>query len=148
MAKLFDLGSESAGAAFSEAAIYDAGDPSCRGEREPTPFDGWVALWVLQIEQFVILDEQQAVDDERRDGREIVVGPFRIARLIEWVLIAVEQFHPGSRFLTVDRVPSPIDKPLQRRRPARLPGDGEMAGRQGFDKRRQLRIAEPLVIGP
>jgi hypothetical protein len=98
MAKLFDLGSESAGAPFSEAAIYDAGDPSCRSEREPALFDGWVALWVLQIEQFVILDEQQAVDLERRDRGETPVSSVRITCLVEWVLIGVEQFHPARAF--------------------------------------------------
>src|ERR1700720_5043317 len=138
MAKLFDLGSKRAGAAFSEAAIDDAGDPPRRGEHEPAPFDRRVALRVLQMEKAVILDEQQAVDHERRDRGEILVKPFRIARLVERVLIAVEEFHPGPRFLTVDRVAPLVDKPLQRRRPARLMRNGEMAGAQGFDKRRQL----------
>ncbi len=112
MTKLFDLGRERAGAAFPEAAIYDAGDPSRHGEHEPAPFDSWIALRVLQIEKVVILDEQQAVDHERRDRGEILVSPFRIARLVNRVLIAVEQFHPGPRFLAVDRVPPLVDKPL------------------------------------
>src|ERR1700738_1134357 len=148
MAKLFYLGSKRTGAAFSEAAIDDAGDPSRRGEHEPAPRDGWVALRVLQIEKAVILDEQQAVDHERRDRGEIPVNPFRIARLIERVLVTVEQFHPGPRFLTIDRVAPLVDKPFQRRRPACLLLDSEMAGAQGFDKRRQPRITEPLVIRP
>ena len=148
MAKLFDLRGKGAGATFSEAAIDDTGDPSRHGKHEPAPFDGWVALPVLEIEKVVILDEQQAADHERRDRGEILIGPFRVARLVERVLIAVEQFYPGPRFLAVDRVAPLVDKPLQRRRPARLPGDHEMAGAQGVDKRRQLRIAEPLVIRP
>ncbi len=148
MAKLFNLGSKRAGPAFSEAAIYDARDPSSHGEHKPAPLDRWIALWVLQIEKIVILDEQQAVHHERRDRGEILVSPLRMARLVERVPVAVEQFHSGPRFLTVDRVPPLVDKPLQRRQPARLLRDHEMAGAQGFDKPRELRIAEPLVIRP
>src|SRR5437764_11121470 len=56
-----------AGKVRSKAAIYDTGDPTRRGEQEPAPFDGWVALRVSQVEKAVILDKQQAVDDQRRD---------------------------------------------------------------------------------
>src|SRR4029077_5439767 len=89
MPELLDLRGERAGPALPEAVIQDAGDPTGRGEQDAPPFDSRVPPRDLWIEQVMVFDEQQAVDDKRRDRGEILVDRFGIARVVKRVLVAI-----------------------------------------------------------
>src|SRR5690242_5266968 len=132
MPKLLDLSGERAGPAFSEPVVDYPGDPTADRKHEPPPLDSGVAARGFRIEEVVVFDEQQAVDDERRDRREILIGPLGIAGLVERVAVAIVEFQPGAGLLAVNRIAPLVDEPLQGRRPARLLRDREMAGAEGF----------------
>jgi hypothetical protein len=92
----------------------------------------------------VILDEQQAVDDNRRDRVEIVVYPFGIACLTKRGLVAIEELQPGTRLLAVNRVATLVDELVERLRPFGLAPDDEMVGALRLDEGRQPVITKPL----
>ena len=107
MAELFDLGRERAGPAFPEAMVEHASDAAGDGKHETPPFDSRVPSRIFGVEQIAVLDEQEALDDQRRDRRKIGIGPFGMAGLIEQVLLAIKQLQPGPGFLAVECVAAP-----------------------------------------
>src|SRR5208282_3330762 len=147
MAKLLDLCGERTRPALPESSIQQAGDPSRRGEHEPAPLDRRIVAGILQVEEVVILDEQQAVHDERRDRAEVGVSPFGIARPVKRVPVAVEQAETGARLFSVNRITALVDKSGELVRPFRLAIDSETMCAQRGDKNRQPGITQTLIIG-
>src|SRR5215471_9522356 len=146
MAELFDLGRERAGPAFPEAMVEHASDAAGDGKHETPPFDSRVPSRIFGVEQIAVLDEQEALDDQRRDRRKIGIGPFGMAGLIEQVLLAIKQLQPRAGFLAVERVAALVDKACERGRPFGLALDREAVRAQRSNEGRQARITKPLVI--
>ena len=128
MAKLLGLSGERAGAPLAEPRVHHAGDPAGNSERKPAPFHRRVASRILRIEQVVIFDEQQAVNDERRNCCEVGVDSLGVAHPVKRVAVTVEQLQSGARLFSVDRVIAQVDKPDEWVGPFRLALDRELMG--------------------
>ena len=91
VAKLLDLSGARAGAAGAKPPVDYAGDAPCRGEGEAVPVDGRVSIRLISSKEVSIFDKGKAADNQRRNSRETLVGPFGVARAIQRIAVAVEQ---------------------------------------------------------
>jgi hypothetical protein len=78
MAVLLDLRCQRTSAwRVAHAAAHEGSHRERLGEA--VPFDGRVAAGRAGLEQLTVLDEQERVDDSRRNGREFREDPLRMA---------------------------------------------------------------------
>ena len=147
MAKFLDLRRQRAGAALIEAGYHEPQDAAEDRQREAVPFDRGVVFGVAVIEEIAVLDEQQAVHDQRRDAGVIAECIQREPGAVDLVTVAVENPQSGAVLFRVDREGAETDKAVEPLRPPRLPLDREMALLESLGELRQRDIAEPLVIG-
>src|SRR5438874_1540044 len=96
MAKFLDLRRQRAGAALIEAGYHEPQDAAEDRQREAVPFDRGVVFGVAVIEEIAVLDEQQAVHDQRRDAGVIAKCIQREPGAVDLVTVAVENPQSGA----------------------------------------------------
>src|SRR5690242_11310222 len=148
MPEFLDLRGKRAAAAFLQARDDPAADPAPDGEEKPVPFDGGVALGLLSVEEIAVLDEQEAAGDKVRDLIEVLVHALRELSGVDLFPAPVVDPDAGLVLLAVDRKRAEMDKAHQPVRPFCLVDNLEVVLAERSDELWQLRIAEPLVIGP
>ncbi|MNE03067.1 hypothetical protein D3C80_955560 [compost metagenome] len=84
------------------------------------PVHGGVVQRVVGVEQVAVFDEQQAVDNDRRDRGEVGVQVLRVMKLVQRIALAVGDRQAGLNFFGVGNEKAVIDVVHQRRRKARL----------------------------
>ena len=146
VAVLLDLGRQRAAARYPHAGIEPLGRQSQDGIGEAVPLDRRIAHREGRVQQLAVLDEQQGIDDHRRDGIEVVVDPLRIARGVEDGAVAVLQRQAGAGLLAEHGEAAILDEPGQFRRRTGLLLDPVAAAGQGLHGLRDLGIAKPLVV--
>ncbi len=147
VAELLDLRRQRAGAAFGETGHDQPHEAAEDRQRETVPFDRGVVLGIALVEQVAVFDEQQAVDDQRRNAGVVGIGVLREPRAIDLLAVAIEDPQAGPVFFAIDREPAEIDEAVEPLRPPRLAFDREIVRGQRRDELRQPAVAEPLVIG-
>ncbi|MNZ39602.1 hypothetical protein D3C78_571000 [compost metagenome] len=101
----------------------------------------------MGVQQVAVLDEQQALYDQRGDAVEAAVEPLRIAEVVDRQAAAVVDIHTGLGFLRIGRE-HPIAAVLHQRL-----GEAYLAQRhvialvQAFEEGRQLQVAQTAVVG-
>src|SRR5205807_9960891 len=127
MAKFLDLRRQRAGAALIEPGYHEPQDAAEDRQREAVPFDRGVVFGVAVIEEIAVLDEQQAVHDQRRDAGVIAECIQREPGAVDLVTVAIENPKSGAVLFRVDREGAETDKAVVPLRPPRLTLDSVMA---------------------
>ncbi|MNH05600.1 hypothetical protein D3C79_649430 [compost metagenome] len=124
------------------------GDLAVGGLGEAWPVHRRVVLWVFRVEQVAVLDEQQAVDDDRRDRREVRVQVLRVVVLVERVATAIGNRQPGLDLLDIGGEQAVIDVVHQGWRELHLFADQVVALEQARQEFAQCAVAQALVERP
>ncbi len=113
---------------------------------EPVPFHRRIALGVIWIEQFTVLDEQQGIGDHRRDRVEVGVGMAWKAMALQLLAATIEQGQAGDRFLGIRQEQAEIVDPRHVRRDARLFGDLEALRLEAGQEIGQARVSQTDIV--
>ncbi|EEF24937.1 conserved hypothetical protein [Ricinus communis] len=116
------------------------------GFRETVPFDGRVALRVRRVEQFAVLDEQQALHEQLRCGVELVVQALGEARREQRLAAVVEDVEAGARLFVVRGEQAHVGQFQHLGRHASLFDDDVVARLELGQVVWQVGIAEALVV--
>jgi hypothetical protein len=121
---------------------------SASGQRDqPVPLHRRIAARRGGVEQRPVLDEQQAVDDQRRERGELGKDALGQAAGKGHGAAVVEQREPGLGLLAINREGALRDHLAMAFRQACLLGHHEPASLQPLHHRRQTGVAEAIVIG-
>ncbi|MNO78378.1 hypothetical protein D3C76_695140 [compost metagenome] len=115
---------------------------------EARPVDRRVVARVLAVEQVAVFDEQQAVDDHRRDRRKVRVQVLRVVVLVERVATAVGDRQAGLDLLDIGGEQAVIDVVHQGWRELHLFADQVVALEQARQELAQGAVAQAFVERP
>ncbi|MNZ48244.1 hypothetical protein D3C78_659830 [compost metagenome] len=112
------------------------------------PVHGRVGVGVVGVEQIAVLDEQQAVDDDRRDGVEVRVQVLRVVVLVKHIALAVGDRQPGLDLFFIGHEETVLGVVHQRRGKMYLLADYIVAFEQARQELPQRAVAQAFVEGP
>ncbi|MNI21423.1 hypothetical protein D3C73_749460 [compost metagenome] len=107
--------------------VQHLGDLGIRRHAEPWPIHRRVGQGLARVEQETVFDEQQAVDDYRRDRVEAGVKLLRIIVLIQRCRLAISDRQTGLDLLRIGNEKALVGVVHQRRGKTRLGGDHVIA---------------------
>lgn len=145
--ELLDLRGQGAAAGGVGVGVELLGQLGPGGLEEARPVHRRVEVRALGVEQVAVLDEQQAGHQQRRDVLEARIVALRVAEVEHRLATAVGDVQSGAGLFPVGRVQAVADVLQQRRREARLAGDGIALLVQAADELGQGDVAQALVEG-
>ncbi|MNJ10894.1 hypothetical protein D3C77_50610 [compost metagenome] len=107
-----------------------------------------VGVGIIGVEQVTVLDEQQAVDDHRRDRVEVRVQVLRVVVLVEHVTLAVGDRQAGLDLFLVGHEEAVLGVVHQCWRKMHLLTDYIIALEQAWQEIAQGAVAQALVERP
>ena len=145
MAILLDLRGQCAAAGGRVVRIDGDDRPLAHRLGQPRQFHHGVVLRILRCEQLTVLDEDQRVDHQGRDGVEVGVDAPRVVPVEQRRRAAIEHLQPGLRLLPVGSVEPMLRVVEQGLRMTGLGADLVTLRAQPLDVAGNSRVAEPLV---
>ncbi len=118
-----------------------------RDRRQAVPLDGRIDPRRGRVQQFPVLDEEQALDDERRHRVEAGVGALRVPRLEDREAVAAEDGEPGLRLGEIGRDAGLPEVAHEGLGDPGLGLDPVTVVTQRGREARQIDIAQPAVVG-
>ncbi|MDT4817330.1 hypothetical protein FQZ97_504050 [compost metagenome] len=115
---------------------------------EAAPVDGRVVVGGAVVQQVAVLDEQQALHDQRGDAVEAGVELLRIAEVVDRQAPAVVDVHAGLGFFRIGREEAVAAVLHERLGEAHLAQGDEITLVQALQEGRQLLVAQTAVVGP
>ncbi len=101
MPVFFQLGGQGTAAGGLAADVQHLGHLRQHGLAEAWPVHGGVGLGLFRVEQVTVLDEQQAVDHQRRDGVEARIQLLRVVIVVDIAPAAIGDRQARLDFLFV-----------------------------------------------
>ena len=126
------------------ASLYDGVGHEAH---QAVPLDRRVAARRGDVEQLAVLDEQEALDHQRRNRGEVGEDALRLTAGEDHLAGVVQDGQAGLGLLAEDRERAAVDQPAMRLREAGLLGDRKAPGRRALDQGRQIDVAEAAVVG-
>jgi len=102
VAEFLDLRSQRAAAGTSATESDLARSLAGRDAGQPAPVHGRIVFRRVRVEQIAVFDEQQRLDQHRRNGLEVGVLKSRVLAVVERLVVAVKDAQAGLRLFSVN----------------------------------------------